>query len=169
MRHKVIRKQKNGRYCFACGTENPAGLRAYFYEMEDGALTALFTPREEHQSYPGRVHGGISAALLDEAMGRAIMVREPEIWGVTMTIQLKYRKPVPLGVPLRVIARVTKNTSRAFEAAGELLLPDGSVAVTAGGKFIKLPMEKIISEELDVNEEMFLVEDPDDPQWISYE
>lgn len=169
MRHKVVRKQKNGRCCFACGTENPAGLRAYFYEMEDGALTALFTPREEHQSYPGRVHGGISAALLDEAMGRAIMVREPEIWGVTMTIQLKYRKPVPLGVELRVTARVTKNTSRAFEAAGELLLPDGSVAVAAGGKFIKLPMEKITSEELDVNEEMFLVEDPEDPQWISYE
>src|SRR5450756_1503532 len=87
--------------CLVCGADNPFGLQARFYELEaEGAtgreLLGVFTLREEHQSYPGRLHGGISSAILDETIGRAITIAHPGTWGVTAELTLRYRKPLPL-------------------------------------------------------------------------
>ena len=166
MKYKVVNKQKNARHCFACGIENPFGLRAYFYELENGELAGVFQPDDLHQSYPGRLHGGISAAVLDETIGRAIMITEPDMWGVTVELSLRYKKPVPLEVPLKVIGRITKNTHRIFEGTGEILLPDGEVAVTAEGRYMKMPINKITGEEVSLAEEMFVVPDKNDPESI---
>ncbi len=65
--------QPNSRYCFLCGVENPIGLNLRFYEAEDGHVEARFTPKEEHQGYPGVLHGGITSALLDETIGRTLV------------------------------------------------------------------------------------------------
>ena len=144
MNHEVVRKQKNSRMCFVCGLDNVAGLKASFYEVEGGALVGVFSPSEEHQSYPGRLHGGIAAAMLDETLGRAGLFRDgEEVFGVTTDLGLAYRKPVPLGVPLRVVARITRDEPRVFHGTAELLLPDGTVAVEARGSYRKLPLDKI--------------------------
>ena len=166
MKYKVLKKQKNSKMCFCCGMENAFGFQAYFYELENGELVGLFTPREEHQSYPGRTHGGLSAAILDECLGRVIMVAEPGVWGVTVKLNLEYKKPVPLNVPLRVVSRITSNNRRLFEATGEILLPDGQKAATAWGKYMKLPVDKITDADLDADSEMFYVPDDRDPQEI---
>ena len=63
---KVTSKQRNSKMCMICGLENEYGLRAPFYNMEDGSVMTLFKYREQHQSYPGRVHGGLITAMLDE-------------------------------------------------------------------------------------------------------
>ena len=68
---KVTGKQKNSRMCVICGMDNPFGLKAPFYNMEDGSVMTKFMYREEHQSYPGRVHGGLIGAMLDELGFRA--------------------------------------------------------------------------------------------------
>jgi len=139
-----MRKQPNSKMCFVCGMKNVAGLKAFFYELEDGSVMARFTPQEVHQSYPGRLHGGVAAAILDETIGRALMVKYGEtVWGVTAELRLRFHKAVPLGQELRVIGRITRDTRRIFEGEGELLLPDGTVAVSAYGKYIKLPLEQI--------------------------
>ncbi len=139
-----MRKQPNSKMCFVCGMKNVAGLKAFFYELEDGSVMARFTPQEVHQSYPGRLHGGVAAAILDETIGRALMVKYGEtVWGVTAELRLRFHKAVPLGEELRVIGRITRDTRRIFEGEGELLLPDGTVAVSAYGKYIKLPLEQI--------------------------
>jgi acyl-coenzyme A thioesterase PaaI-like protein len=83
MKHKVIGKQYNYQNCIVCGTENDLGLHAAFYEMDDGKLVCLASGKGEHQSYPDRMHGGVICALLDEAIGRAILTTQ-EIWGVTV-------------------------------------------------------------------------------------
>lgn len=168
MQHKVIKKQENARQCFACGVDNPMSLKAFFYEMDNGELVAVFHSMEEHQSYPGRLHGGVSAAILDETIGRAMMIQEPEMWGVTVELELKYKKPVPLNMPLKAIGRITKNSRRIFEGTGEILLPDGSVAVTAQGKYLKMPIDKITTPEFIESEEMHLEISPDDPAYIDY-
>lgn len=168
MQHKVIQKQENATDCFVCGTENPLGLKAFFYELENQELAAVFQPQEGHQSYPERLHGGMAAAILDETIGRAIMILEPGMWGVTMELSLRYRRPVPLNVPLKVVGRITKNTHRVFEGTGELLLPDGSVAVTAQGRYLKQPLERITEQAEQKEEMMHLVEDPADPVEIEY-
>ena len=63
---KVLGKQRNSRMCVICGMDNPFGVKAQFYNMEDGSVLTPFRFREEHQSYPQRVHGGVIAAMLDE-------------------------------------------------------------------------------------------------------
>lgn len=152
MSSQVVKKQYSSKKCLVCGWENDLGLKALFYELENNELVAIFTPIEEHQSYPGRMHGGISAAILDETIGRAIMITEPDTWGVTVELTLKYKKPVPLGEELRVIGRITRDSRKLFEGTGELLLPDGKVAVTAYGKYMKMPLEKI-AEDFDRDDE----------------
>lgn len=168
MVHKVMKKQENARQCFACGVDNPMGLKAFFYEMDNGELVALFRPLQEHQSYPGRLHGGVSAAILDETIGRAMMIEEPQMWGVTVELELKYKKPVPLDVPLKVVGRITKNTRRIFEGTGEILLEDGTVAVTAQGKYIKMSIDKITTQEFIESQEMHLEVSKQDPEFIDY-
>jgi len=144
-KHNVIRKQPNSKMCLVCGLKNPFGLKTAFYELDNGELLAIFTPREEHQGYPGRMHGGMAATILDETIGRAIMVNrfDEEIWGVTIEFTSRYKKPVPLHEELRVLCRVTKNSRRIFEGSGEILLPDGTIAVEAHGRYLKIPLEQI--------------------------
>jgi len=144
MSRQVTKKQHNSKMCFVCGLKNVAGLKASFYETDDGALVATFTPGEVHQSYPGRLHGGIAATILDETIGRAVMISSrQEIWGVTLELTVEYKKPIPLAAELRVVARITEQNSRFFNGTGEILLPDGTVAVFARGRYMKVPLEKI--------------------------
>ncbi len=144
MNHKITNCQHISKHCLVCGTENQLGLKAHFFETEDKEVIALFTPREEHQSYPGIAHGGVSATILDEVIGRSIMAHYgQETFGVTLDLQVKYKKPVPLGVELKVIGRITKDRGRIFEGTGELYLPDGTVAITAQGKYMKRTLDQI--------------------------
>lgn len=160
----VTKKQNNSRQCFVCGLENDYGLKASFFETEAGVLVATVHPREGHQSYPGRMHGGVIAALLDETIGRAIaMGREDEVWGVTIELSLKYRKPVPLDGAFKVVGRVTKDKGRIFEGSGEIILDDGSVAVEATGRYMKVGIDKITDMSF-AAEDWFLNEDDSDPK-----
>jgi acyl-coenzyme A thioesterase PaaI-like protein len=126
-----------------CGLKNDFGLKASFYELENNELVAIYKPIEEHQSYPGRLHGGVIGAILDETIGRAIMINNDNIWGVTVELNLKYKKPIPLNEELRVIGRITKASSRLFEGTGEILLQNGEIAATGAGKYLKMPIDKI--------------------------
>ena len=155
MNHKITGCQHISKHCLVCGTENKFGLKTRFFETEDKEVIALFTPREEHQSYPGIAHGGVSAAILDEVVGRAIMAHyNQETFGVTLDLQVKYKKPVPLGVELKVVGRITKDRGRIFEGTGELYLPDGTVAVSAQGKYMKRTLDQITDNNF-VAEEWF--------------
>jgi acyl-coenzyme A thioesterase PaaI-like protein len=163
----VLKKQQNSRMCFVCGMKNDIGLKARFYELEHGEIVAVFTPIEQHQSYPGRMHGGIAATILDETMGRAMMVRDPDSFGVTVSLKLDYKKPVPLGQPLKVTGRITKDTSRLFECTGELLLENGDVAVIGFGKYLKMPMSKITENLEDEHAlDWRVIEHPEDPEFV---
>jgi uncharacterized protein (TIGR00369 family) len=129
--------------CLVCGRDNPLGLGARYYELDTGELLGIFEARAEHQSYPGRVHGGIASAILDETIGRALGLTEPDAWGVTIELHVKFRKPVPIDREIRAIARVTKDSRRVFEGTGEIVLEDGSVAVEASGRYLRQPIERI--------------------------
>ena len=160
MKHKIIRKQNNSAMCMVCGVENKFTLNSRFYELENRELAVAFRVCDWHQSYPERVHGGILAAVLDELIGRSLCIEEPGMWGVTVELSIKYKKPVPTESDLKAVARITKNSRKLFEGTGELLLPDGSVAASAWGKYMKLPIEKISGKEFSENE-WFLLDERD--------
>lgn len=142
-KHNIVGKQPNSRLCFICGLKNPAGLKASFYDRQDGGVIARFVGQEEHQGYPGRFHGGILAALLDEAMGRTVAWGSQDVWGVTRQITIKYHKPVPLGAPVEAICSLGKTRGRLYEAHGQVYLPDGTVAVESTGTYWKLSLAEI--------------------------
>ena len=164
MLHTVTAKQPNSKMCLVCGLKNPFGLHTSFFELDNNELLAVFKPKEEHQSYPGRLHGGIISTILDEAIGRAIMIHsEGDIWGVTVDLQIRFKKPVPLDEELRILARITKDSSRFFEGTGELLLQDGTVAAKGHGKYLKIPLGKIADFDVD-HQEWQVVELDNDPK-----
>ena len=166
MLHQITRKQYNSKDCFVCGLRNGSGLNASFYETDKGELIAVFVPRAEHQGYPGRLHGGVASTILDETIGRAVMVgKEKEIWALTVELSLTYKKPIPLGVELKVVARVTEENSRFFHGTGEILLPGGETAVRARGKYMKAPLGKIA--DFDVVNQWGVLRNGDDP--VSFE
>jgi len=138
---KDLVKQPNSQMCFVCGMENSIGLKLFFYEDRDEQVTATFTPRDEHQGYPGVLHGGIAAAVLDEVLARVIIGRG--VWLVTARMELRYKRMIPLGQPLTVLGRVRRETRRLLEAEGELLLADGSVAATAAATYLPMPEERL--------------------------
>lgn len=145
---KVLDKHPNARECFVCGWENDMGLHARFYEVEGNELVAVFTPDPMHQGFPGRVHGGICATVLDELIGRCLQIGDPDNWAVTVELNVKYKKPVPYGVELKAVGRITKDTRLLAEGTGEIYTPEGDIAVTAKAKYMKLDITKIADEEL---------------------
>jgi acyl-coenzyme A thioesterase PaaI-like protein len=166
MVHQIIGKQHNSKLCFVCGLKNKFGIHAHFYITKDNELIALFTPLEEHQSYPGRLHGGVASAILDETIGRAILNKyETEVWGVTIDLNVKFKKPIPLNEELKVIGRITNENNRIFEGTGEIILKNGDIAVTALGKYLKVPLEKITDFDKEENE-WRIVELETDPKEI---
>lgn len=143
MTDRVRTAQNVSRMCMVCGVENSAGLHARFYELESDELAGVFTPRAEHQGYPGRLHGGLASTILDETIGRAINITDPQAWGVTIELTVRYRKPVPLDGEVVARGRITKDAGRIFEGTGEIVLDDGSVAVEARGRYLRLPIDRI--------------------------
>lgn len=132
-------KQPGSKMCFVCGSDNPAGLHLDFW-MDDEQVWTEFTPGQEHQGWPGVLHGGLAATVLDETMGRAAALRDQ--WMISAKIAFTYRKPVPLGQPLRVVARIDRLQGGRMMASGEILLPDGTVAVEGHGLYLRLPEER---------------------------
>ncbi len=151
---KVVSKQNNSHMCLICGMDNSAGVRGQFYNMEDGSVGGLFTFREEHQSYPGRVHGGMLATMIDELAGRVLWVDCPDKIAVTMDINVKYRKPVPYNTPLKGRGMYTERLSRAYSAKCYIMDMDNNILAEGVAKYLILPVEKVcdasIDEELDI-------------------
>jgi len=152
--------------CFVCGEKNDFGLHAKFYETDDNQLVALISPSDQHQGYPGRMHGGIAATILDETIARSISNgKDEQLWGVTIELKTRFRKPVPLGLELKVIGRVTNEGSRFFEGTGEIVLPNGEIAVTAEGKYMKMRIDKIANDQ-SLDDDWIFADNMDDPSEI---
>ncbi len=166
MKHKVLRKQHISKMCFVCGERNDFGLHAEFYETDANELVALINPSEQHQGYPGRMHGGIAATILDETIARSICNgKEEQLWGVTLELKTRYRKPIPLGQELKIVGRVTSEGTRSFEGTGEIVLLNGDIAVSAEGKYMKVPIDRITDDQF-TDDQWFIKESTDDPSEI---
>jgi len=168
MRYKILRKQNSSRLCFVCGEQNDIGLKTKYYECENEAgekvLLSISYPCEKHQSYPGRLHGGIAATILDEGIGRAFNLLQPDAWGVTMELTTRYRKPTPYDQPLYMESKITKTGSLVFDGEGKLFLADGTICAEGKGRYLRLPIDKIANDAL-TPEEWFYV-DEDLPEYI---
>lgn len=127
---------RDGSGCFACGQENPVGLRLRFTADGD-TVRAEFTPGPHYQGYDGVVHGGIVAAALDDAMAQLFHMKGQE--SRTARLEIRFRREAPVGQPLVVTARLTGERTRLFTAEAALSLPDGTRLADARGTFFRGP------------------------------
>ena len=126
--HQTERRQPNSFGCFICGLSNPIGLKMVFHEDHaTGRLRAELTIPDAYRSYPGVVHGGIVATILDETSGRALMIHSRDIndFFVTAKLEVRYRRATPTNTPLVAIGWVERYGDRA-RVKGELVLKEGA-------------------------------------------
>jgi len=130
--------------CFVCGQHNPYGLHLVF-RLENNSIVADFQPREEHQGFPGIIHGGIVASVLDEALGRTSILAERPEWTMTGRLEIRYRRYVPYGQLLRVRAFLGMQRRKMLQATGVLTLADdeNTILAEAQGAFLALPDDKV--------------------------
>lgn len=149
--YTVIRAEHVSEYCFGCGLNNDEGLHARFFATEEGHMLSIVEPRSVHQSYPNRMHGGITSAILDETIGRAINLTSDD-WGVTINLSVTFRKPVPLDTTLYCRAKIIRDDPRTFIGAGEIILENGDVAAQAEGRFIRQSLTQITGEDVETED-----------------
>jgi acyl-coenzyme A thioesterase PaaI-like protein len=145
-------KQPNSRHCFVCGMENPVGLHLHIYEVEPGVVEAEYTAPEHFQGYPGVLHGGIVATLLDEISGRAHMGSDPAQprFMFTGKMEVKYRRNVPVGKPLRIVGRAGRTRGRAAEAwSGIYAAATGELLAEGSATLINVPTGQFDTSQLD--------------------
>lgn len=142
-------KQPNSRHCFVCGVENPIGLHLKFYETGPGEVTAEINLPEIYQGYPGIVHGGVIAAMLDEAAGRAHMgpVEAPRFM-FTARLDVRYRQNVPTGQPLRLVGKAGNTKSRTAQAYSAIYDLDGILLADADLLLVNVPQKMIQATDL---------------------
>ncbi len=145
-------KQPNSRHCFICGLENPIGLQLHIYEVEPGVIETEYIAPNHFQGYPGVLHGGIVAALLDEISGRAQMgsdMLNPRFM-FTGKLEVKYRKNVPIGKKLRIVGKAGKSKRNIAEAwAGIYDAETNELLAEANAMHIDVPKEQLDFSKLD--------------------
>lgn len=134
-------RQATSAMCFVCGRENPAGLHVHFFADAENRIHAEFTPRDEHQGFPGIMHGGLISALFDEAIGRTAIAND--FWCVTAELTVRYKKPVPIGEPLHILGEVVKSSARVLHGRGEIrAVRDNIVLAEAEGVYVRISEER---------------------------
>jgi len=141
--------QPNSRHCFVCGLHNPFGLQLRFFDSAPGEVNAEITVPEQYQGYPGVVHGGIVAAMLDEVSARSQMAGDPPRFMYTAHLDIRYRKNVPVGQPLRLVGKAGANKRRIATASGAIYGPDGELLAEAEAVLVNVPEQVLASADLD--------------------
>jgi acyl-coenzyme A thioesterase PaaI-like protein len=135
-----VKKQPNSRMCFICGLENPIGLHLNIYEISPGVIETTFIAPEHFQGYPGVLHGGIVASILDEISGRAHMgdPSQPRFM-FTAKLEVKYRKNVPIGKQLRIVGKAVQTKGRMAEGWSGIYDGTGTLLAEANTLLVDVP------------------------------
>jgi acyl-coenzyme A thioesterase PaaI-like protein len=134
------RRQPNSAGCFVCGLRNPIGLKIVFEEdHERGEVHARLSVPETYRSYPGVVHGGIVATILDETSGRALMLHanDENLFFATARIEIRYRQATPTETPLLAVGWMERAGESRAMVKGELRLEDGTVLASCESLIVR--------------------------------
>ena len=112
-----------------------------FYDNGSNEVVSDYTVAKDFEGYPGIVHGGVQAAILDEIVGRISLIEDFHQFMMSIRLEVKYRHPVPVEEPLRIVGRREDLRGRHGRARGMIFLPDGTLATEASMTLIQLPDE----------------------------
>ncbi|GLW98086.1 thioesterase [Microtetraspora sp. NBRC 16547] len=116
------------------GSCNPHALPLVIERTPEGESRADLEFRPTHEGPPDSVHGGVSAMILDHLLGDAVAASGRA--GMTGTLTIRYRQPVPYGQRVVGTAATTRAEGRKTWVDGTITLLDGTPLVEATGLFI---------------------------------
>lgn len=123
--------------CFVCGNTNPHSIGIIWQKNPNGRIESSFVFNIHQQGPPEFVHGGASAAVMDEAMGTAVW--QGGYRAATVHLELDYRKPIPIGEEIRIEGWLFSEEIDSVTARGIIYLSDGIIAVEARAKYVNAP------------------------------
>lgn len=112
-----------------------------FYDNGQDEVESHYCVPRFFEGYPGIVHGGVQAAILDEIVGRISLIEDFHSFMMSVRLDVKYRHPVPVEVPLHIVGKREVLRDRYARAVGMIYLPDGTLASEASMKLIQIPDE----------------------------
>ena len=127
-------------FCFACGQNNPIGLKLKFVEIA-GRYVAKCVMDKNYQSFNGVLHGGIITTLLDEAMGGYLFhLKQPAYTG---KLEVRYRRPTPTGEQLTVSGWIAGRKRNVVEMRSEIAMSDGTITAEATAKMVVMEKAEV--------------------------
>lgn len=130
------------RWCFGCGLDHPTGLHMQLFAGEGLSTYGTFNVTSHHQGAPGLAHGGVLTTAMDEVIGSLNwLLGKP---AVTAHLECDFRRPVPVGTTLRMVARVDRVVGRRVFMSAEALVNDRT-AVSARATFVQVPLEHFLT------------------------
>ena len=123
--------------CFECGELSAHGLHLALHVAGETCWTEV-TLRPDFQGWDGIAHGGIVATLLDEVMAWALASHGA--WAVTAKLEIEYKRPIPIGAPIRGEGRMVERRRRLLTTSGRLFDPaTGDAYAVANGLYVTGP------------------------------
>jgi acyl-coenzyme A thioesterase PaaI-like protein len=122
--------------CFVCSPSSAKGLSVHFRAEPDGSISASFCGSPEHEGYPGLLHGGITASLLDGAMTNCLFAHGQV--GLTVELNVRYRAPVACCEECAISAKL-EDCRHGVSRLTAQLMQNGVVKAIATGKFMPKP------------------------------
>ncbi len=128
-------KLQDDQHCFACGSNNPAGLKLQF-TLEDDCLKTTFVPDKIYQGYTNVVHGGIIGLVLDEVMVNLLWKTGKP--AVTAELKLNLKIPAKVGQSIQFIGKLVKETPRIIYTSAQARDNQGNLIAEATAKCARI-------------------------------
>ncbi|MGH9392877.1 MAG: PaaI family thioesterase [Terriglobales bacterium] len=123
--------------CFGCGAANPRGLRlAFALDREQRRVTGRFVLGPDFQGSDCILHGGVTALIFDEAMGKLNRLNGGR--AVTAELQVEYLRPISTADEIVVEAAEVSRAGRSLHQRAEIRNPAGEVLARARARFVTL-------------------------------
>jgi acyl-coenzyme A thioesterase PaaI-like protein len=132
--------------CFGCGNRNPIGLRLTFH-WDGNIYSTRYVPKQEHQGWAGRTHGGMIALVLDEVLSRAALEQFGLDW-VTAELTTRLVKPAPIGEALLVRGWVETVRSKMIVCVGDVIDEKSGVLIARGQAKMMRPLRDAEKEKI---------------------
>ena len=121
-------------FCFVCSGSNPMGLALRYAPQPDGSVSASFLGHSALEGYPGLLHGGVIAALLDGAMTNCLFAHKHR--ALTVELKVRYHAAIASAEEVSLRAWLEDDSNGLFQLRAELA-QGGTVKANATGKFMK--------------------------------
>ena len=126
--------------CFACGELNVEGMGLALHVEGDSCWTELSLP-DRFEGWRGIAHGGIVCTILDEVMAWSLV--DSDAWGLTARMSVDFKRPVPIGAPIRAAGRLVERRRRLLRTDARLIdLSTGDLLATAEATYVAAPDDR---------------------------